>query len=250
MLLRRITKHVKDQNWFAVFIDFLIVVTGILIAFQITNWSDAQSNKVDAQEYLQRLMADMEMSTERNAFQISTLETQVTQLDIILQALESCLLSSENKPVFGAGLYNMGKYDSPTMVMGTIDEMNATGKFNLISDLELRRLITSAVREHKNVTDVDPQILGRTIPSINYVRSHVRYTLDMHLDRPETIDPDKVIYNFDELCVDKNFINAIATVREMTIAGISLNKFNNTHQVELLEALKDHLGMSGLDKEE
>ena len=31
MLLRRITKHVKDQNWFAVFIDFLIVVVGVFI---------------------------------------------------------------------------------------------------------------------------------------------------------------------------------------------------------------------------
>lgn len=40
MILRRITKHVKDQNWFAVGIDFVIVVAGILIAFQITNWSE------------------------------------------------------------------------------------------------------------------------------------------------------------------------------------------------------------------
>ena len=40
MLLRRITKHVKDQNWFAVALDFFIVVAGILIAFQITNWNE------------------------------------------------------------------------------------------------------------------------------------------------------------------------------------------------------------------
>lgn len=40
MILRHITQHVKDQNWFAVGIDFFIVVVGILIAFQITNWSE------------------------------------------------------------------------------------------------------------------------------------------------------------------------------------------------------------------
>ncbi|NNC38885.1 MAG: hypothetical protein HKO02_15610 [Hyphomonadaceae bacterium] len=39
MLLRSLTKHVRDQNWFAVFLDFFIVVAGILIAFQITNWN-------------------------------------------------------------------------------------------------------------------------------------------------------------------------------------------------------------------
>jgi len=42
LLLRSITKHVKDQNWFAVALDFAIVVFGILIAFQITNWSEAR----------------------------------------------------------------------------------------------------------------------------------------------------------------------------------------------------------------
>lgn len=31
MILRRLTKHVKDQNWFAVALDFLIVVVGVFI---------------------------------------------------------------------------------------------------------------------------------------------------------------------------------------------------------------------------
>ena len=31
MILRRITKHVKDQNWFAVGIDFIIVVVRVFI---------------------------------------------------------------------------------------------------------------------------------------------------------------------------------------------------------------------------
>ena len=47
MLLRRITKHVTDQNWFAVFLDFFIVVVGILIAFQITNWSEAKTQRAN-----------------------------------------------------------------------------------------------------------------------------------------------------------------------------------------------------------
>ena len=35
MLLRRITKHITEQNWFAVFIDFLIVVVGVFIGIQV-----------------------------------------------------------------------------------------------------------------------------------------------------------------------------------------------------------------------
>jgi len=43
MILRSLTKHVKEQNWFAVLVDFLIVVVGILMAFQITNWSEQRT---------------------------------------------------------------------------------------------------------------------------------------------------------------------------------------------------------------
>jgi len=32
MLLRSISKHVKDQNWFAVALDFVIVVIGVAVA--------------------------------------------------------------------------------------------------------------------------------------------------------------------------------------------------------------------------
>jgi hypothetical protein len=34
MLLRRMIEHVKAQNWFAVGLDFFIVVTGVFIGLQ------------------------------------------------------------------------------------------------------------------------------------------------------------------------------------------------------------------------
>jgi len=55
MLLRSLTKHVKDQNWFAVALDFLIVVVGILLAFQITEWNEARLSERSEQAVLLQL---------------------------------------------------------------------------------------------------------------------------------------------------------------------------------------------------
>lgn len=52
MLLRRITKHVKDQNWFAVGIDFFIVVIGVFIGIQVANWNETRSLKAQERSYL------------------------------------------------------------------------------------------------------------------------------------------------------------------------------------------------------
>ena len=68
MLLRSISKHVKDQNWFAVFLDFFIVVAGILIAFQINAWSDRQADKRSLNTALKLLQVEIKDN-------ITTLET-------------------------------------------------------------------------------------------------------------------------------------------------------------------------------
>lgn len=43
MLLRSITKHLKEQNWFAVGLDFFIVVVGVFIGIQVANWNEEQT---------------------------------------------------------------------------------------------------------------------------------------------------------------------------------------------------------------
>ncbi len=60
MLLRRITKHVTDQNWFAVFIDFLIVVIGVFIGIQVANWNDEQSFHDKETQLLKELKVEVE----------------------------------------------------------------------------------------------------------------------------------------------------------------------------------------------
>jgi len=60
MILRRLTQHIKDQNWFAVALDFFIVVAGILIAFQITNWNEGRAFDKKEAELLVELRAALE----------------------------------------------------------------------------------------------------------------------------------------------------------------------------------------------
>ena len=59
MLLRRITEHVKAQNWTAVALDFVIVVVGILIAFQITNWNNARADRGTVAVHLSEIAEDL-----------------------------------------------------------------------------------------------------------------------------------------------------------------------------------------------
>jgi hypothetical protein len=62
MLLRRVIEHVRAQNWTAVGIDFAIVVVGILLALQISDWNLARQDRVRERAYLARIAAELEQS--------------------------------------------------------------------------------------------------------------------------------------------------------------------------------------------
>ncbi|NNC97577.1 MAG: hypothetical protein HKN88_05840 [Gammaproteobacteria bacterium] len=59
MLLRRITQHVRDQNWFAVFLDFLIVVVGVFIGIQVSNWNAETQQQESVDSYLKTIASNI-----------------------------------------------------------------------------------------------------------------------------------------------------------------------------------------------
>ncbi|MEM7276765.1 MAG: hypothetical protein AAF385_01460 [Pseudomonadota bacterium] len=60
MLFRRISKHLADQNWVAVGIDFAIVVVGVFIGLQVANWNEARQDANDELATVSRLLGDFE----------------------------------------------------------------------------------------------------------------------------------------------------------------------------------------------
>ena len=59
MLLRSVSKHVRDQNWVAVALDFLIVVVGVFIGIQVANWNEERAEGDLADRYRLQLIEDV-----------------------------------------------------------------------------------------------------------------------------------------------------------------------------------------------
>lgn len=59
MILRRLAKHVKDQNWLAVVLDFVIVVIGVGVALIGQQWLTDRQQHADMQEAEAALQVDL-----------------------------------------------------------------------------------------------------------------------------------------------------------------------------------------------
>lgn len=71
MLLRRVTQHIKAQDWFAVGIDFVIVVVGVFIGIQVANWNDSRAFNARELVLLEELKSEIrdgiELSNNRGS---------------------------------------------------------------------------------------------------------------------------------------------------------------------------------------
>ena len=107
MILRRVIKHVQNQEWTAVFLDFLIVVMGILLAFQITNWSEGQSDKAEYARALDRLNKE----TTTNLAALDALDTaserSLKTTKYAFDVLQTCVENEENQNAVSSGLMNI-----------------------------------------------------------------------------------------------------------------------------------------------
>lgn len=59
MIFRRILEHVKTQNWTAIGIDFVIVVLGVFVATQVSNWNDANRDRQRGESHLASIHGEL-----------------------------------------------------------------------------------------------------------------------------------------------------------------------------------------------
>lgn len=58
MITGRIARHIKAQNWTAVLLDLLIVILGVFIGLQVSNWNNERQSDVRSQQVIVQLKSD------------------------------------------------------------------------------------------------------------------------------------------------------------------------------------------------
>ncbi|MEQ3648958.1 hypothetical protein [Hyphomonas sp.] len=135
MILRRLTKHVKDQNWFAVALDFLIVVVGVFIGLQVNNWNEARFERMDTRNVLERLERDFEL-------QLTLTNRSIGQQVLVLEATSRLITGIRTGDLDEQTLNeDVALVDSVSAFPGpsaAFQELVSTGRMRLIANGDLR----------------------------------------------------------------------------------------------------------------
>src|SRR3990167_5678731 len=143
MILRRVIEHFRRQEWTAIALDFVIVVAGILIAFQITNWNDRRAEHARAISYLERMDDDL-------AADIATYRRRGLAFWKAVSGYGYRAINFADKGDMGGKTYwqllvaffQASQADLFAVTQATYDEMTSAGELGLISDVALRKRLS------------------------------------------------------------------------------------------------------------
>lgn len=157
MLPRRLYEHIRAHNWFAVAIDFIIVVVGVFIGIQVANWNAERIERRAARTYVERIREDLEASAQ-------SLRSMVTYYGRVrthaLAALDSFDKSeAELDDRFLIDAFQASQLLMRSVERSTYDEILSAGAMNSIPDVAIRRRLANF---YKNVAAIEE--LMRYVP--------------------------------------------------------------------------------------
>lgn len=129
MIFRRLSSALKRQDWVTVFIEFVLVIAGVLIALQVNNWNEERGNKQGVINTLTRLHSEAELN-------IAVLEERITDIEeskdvrlAAIGALQACDPSPEALLLLGEVASELSGDILPSLVDRSLSELARQDKF-------------------------------------------------------------------------------------------------------------------------
>jgi hypothetical protein len=149
MFLRRAVEHVRKQSWTAIWIDLAIVVLGVFIGTQVSNWNADRLTRDKSKVFTTRLKDDLRVDAWRYQLMLAYYRDVRDATAAAADALSGkAPLSNE---AFLINAYRATQYKQYPSTRATYDELISTGSIGLIEDRELLNL---AMRSY-NISSID-----------------------------------------------------------------------------------------------
>ena len=171
MIPRRLYEHIKSHNWFAVVIDIVVVVVGVFIGIQVSNWNADRLARNTDKSYIERIRDDL-------ASGVQSLQQEVRYYRAVKAAALDALEGFE-KPAdqldeqFLIDAYNASRLINRTVDRSTFDQILSTGAMNSIQNMEVWARIAIF---YQSVESTD-QTVERMPPYRQNLRRHMPYSV-------------------------------------------------------------------------
>jgi len=125
VILRKLSQSLKQQNWTAIWIEFVLLVVGVFLGIQVSNWNAARVDRAEYQVALSRLNAEI----DTNLAALDTFDPEIARSLITatraFTTLQSCVDNEENLRIVNEGLEEIRGTSGLRLRRNALNEMTS-----------------------------------------------------------------------------------------------------------------------------
>jgi hypothetical protein len=154
MFLRRALGRLRQHSWFAVLVDLIVVIAGILIALEVDAWAQARDDRRLERVYLQRLKEDLQIERAGMDAAERYAQERIGAARLLGRLLEDPTFAAKEPARVPWALETATWRTFPQINAFVYRELQSTGRFVLIRAEPLRRNLT----EHYTTLQIDARV--------------------------------------------------------------------------------------------
>ncbi len=142
MILRRLSQSLKDQNWTAIWIEFILLVSGVFLGIQVANWNEERTERAREAAYLAALQIDFSaviVELERDAAEYEKIAKQMSFL--LAQSRQEKPNASVSE--LNTAVQRLISMEGTPIVSDTYTNLTGSGDLALIKNQKIKNAMAS-----------------------------------------------------------------------------------------------------------
>ena len=170
-ILGRLSQALREQNWFAVTLEVVIVVLGVVIGFQITSWGQARDLRDRATIQQNALREDFLSNRKQLTSVLKDQELAVTRQREMLRVIHGASARPSGDSLAGL-VFSTITFARFEPVLGAYDAMLSAGDLRLVRDPELRSNLAQFAEMAETGFEDEEQITELRVQLFSYLGDH------------------------------------------------------------------------------
>jgi hypothetical protein len=231
MIHHRIIESLRRQDWTMVFIEFVLVVVGVLLGFKINDWGTEREHARERAEATARLLEEAQQDVDYLQHAVDEQKQLSDALNFVLERIAAGSVPTDQNERFATGLYALEGLPPLAPPSSVYDDIVSSGALSAIGDADLRSQIAAYHADLAFEDRMQMQAQQSVTSSIHYAAINVEY-------RPSTTgDQTRLSFDFKGILADPALRKELVRTGQIQRFQVYLRQTVLDDAVKMCEAL-------------
>lgn len=237
MILRRLAQNLKDQNWTAIAIEFVLLVLGVFLGIQVANWNEDRQQSALQAQYLERLRIDLIGIRERTRQHIGFYRDSIDGGEVLMMIVGANEAALQGNPIDHAGMARaldaLAQTRNPPPLPATYVEMRSNGQLSRVANRQLRDRLTDYDRFHGVMLELMRMTNDNAVNQIPILLRHFTSRTVADPTQLSGIREELVAYDLAAMRRDPEFGVAVRMLRRFAFNSLPQRQ----RQIEMIDEI-------------